>query len=447
MKALWDEVQATVKENIPEHSYNMWIKPIQYQKVENDNIIVSCSNFYSKKRILEQYEVLFNDKIKLLFGKAYKIKIEVADFSQYKLKNTPSVKQVSFSDDNLRVHSGRYLKKSFTFDEFVVGNNNEFAFSAALSLASCTNNYQNFLYLISKPGMGKSHLSQAVGNYLLSGDSSCRIYYITAEDFTNEMIQSFKNNTFNVFKTKYSEGCDVLLLENVQYLSGKERTQEELASTLDYLQEAEKKIIFSSYYLPVDIPKLNNKLRSRLTSALISNIDAPDYRMRVKILQKKCECYGYSVNDDVIHYLASELTEDIRQLESGLKGAVTKSSLLGVPIDFNLVESIVKNMIQVRKTITISTIKKLVSKQFNVTVNDLVSRSRKQNIVRPRNIAMYLARNYTDSPLQVIGKAFNRYHATVLHSIGKIESGIKKDITIKKQIEIVSRKIEDGVTV
>ncbi len=444
MKILWNEVKTSVKQILPEHSYNMWIKPMEFQMAKKNSVVVSCSNFYSKKRILDQHGAVLDKEIKRIFGKAYKLIIEVADFSRYDLKKTAATSQVSFPDNKLRVHSGRYLRNNFTFDQFVVGSNNDFAFSAALSLASRQNLPQNFLYLISKPGMGKSHLSQAIGHYILSENSSSKIYYITAEDFTNEMVQAFKNDTFSDFKKKYRDGCDVLLLENIQYLSGKERTQTELATTLDYLHESEKKIIFSSCYLPGDIPKLSDKLRSRLSSALISNIEAPDFRTRVRILQKKSNVYGYSIPDDVAKYLASELTEDVRQVESGLVGVAAKSSLLGVTIDLPLAESVVKNIIRIRKTVTMEIIKKLVSKQFNVTVNDLASRSRKQHVVRPRHIAMFLSRNYTDAPLQVIGKSFNRYHATVLHSIGKVERAIKEDITMKTQVEIITKKIETG---
>jgi chromosomal replication initiator protein len=271
-----------------------------------------------------------------------------------------------------------------------------------------------------------------------------RVYYITAEDFANEMINSFRNNTISEFKKKYRNGCDVLLLEDVHYLTGKERTQIELALTLDTLFEAGKKLIFSSCYLPSEIPKLNDKLLSRLSCGLISNIDPPNFRTRVRILEKKAGTNGYKIPKEITEYLASELSDNVRQLESGLIGVAVKSSLLGAPINLDLAESVVKNIIRQRSNITIDVIKKIVCKYYGISVRDLVSRSRKQNIVRPRQIAIYLSRRYTDQPLQVIGRNFNRYHATALYAIGVVERGLKENGSLQKHVDFFCQKLESG---
>jgi chromosomal replication initiator protein len=211
--------------------------------------------------------------------------------------------------------------------------------------------------------------------------------------------------------------------------------------TLDSLFESGKRIICSSCYLPADIPKLNDKLRSRLSCGLISTIDPPSFRTRVRILQKKAHLNSYRFPEDILDYLAGELTDDVRQLESGLNGVAAKSSLLGMPINLSLAESVVKNIVRQRKCITIEAIKKLVCTYYDVSVKDVMSRSRKQTLVRPRQMAMYLARNYTDAPLQRIGKSFNRYHATALHSINCIERGIKQNSAIKKQVGFFRQKL------
>ena len=326
----------------------------------------------------------------------------------------------------------------------MVGSNNDFAYSASLALASRKNTQQNALFLLSKTGMGKSHLSQAIGHHVMSIDPTDRVYYITAEDFSNEMVQAYRHSSIDKFKDKYRNQCDVLLLEDVHYLSGKERTQIELALTLDTLFESGKRIIFSSCYLPADIPKLNDKLSSRLSCGLISTIDPPNFRTRVRILQKKVWANSYQLPENVIHYLADELTEDVRQLESGLNGVAAKSSLLGIPIDLKLAESVVKNIVRQRKRITIDVIKKLVCKYYNVGLEEIASRSRKQNHVRPRQIAIYLARQYTDAPLQTISRSFNRYHATALHSINCIERMLKQDSALQKQVGFFRQKLETG---
>jgi chromosomal replication initiator protein len=377
-------------------------------------------------------------------GKEYRLLIDIAETKVRSKPNADDRFQLQLPNINVCPQNGRFMRKDFTFDHFVVGGNNDFAYSASLSLASQKKFLQNSLFLMSKTGMGKSHLSQAIGNHILSESPSERVYYMTAEDFSNEMIHAFRHDSINTFKGKYRNQCDVLLIEDVHYLSGKERTQIELALTLDTLFESGKKIIFSSCCLPSEIPKLNDKLRSRLSCSLISNIDPPDFRTRVRILQRKAKYIGHKLPEDVIHYLAAELTEDVRQLESGLIGVTAKSSLLGSPVDLMLAESVVRNIVRHRKNITIDAIKKLVCKYYNISVADIVSSSRKQSIVRPRQIAIYLSRRYTDSPLQSIGRSFNRYHATALHSIGAVERGLKGNGPMQKQVEFLCHRLESG---
>ncbi|MGD2185174.1 MAG: chromosomal replication initiator protein DnaA [Desulfobacterales bacterium] len=445
MEAVWKKIKAAIKSRIPEHSFEMWIEPLELKKGANDDWILSCPNFFSKKRVFDLYGKLINAELKKEIGDACNLSFAVGNKSKSDRPfNHLYNHQLPLPNHSIRPHSGRFLRRDFTFDHFVVGASNDFAYSASLSLASRKEHQQNALFLLSNTGMGKSHLSQAIGHHVLSEYPDERVYYITAEDFSNEMVQAFRQDSISKFKGKYRNKCDVLLLEDVHYLSGKERTQVELALTLDSLFEAGKRIIFSSCYLPGDIPKLNDKLRSRLSGSLISNIEPPNFRTRVRILRKKALINGYIMPDDIINYLAGELTEDVRQLESGLNCVAAKSSLLGVPIDLNLVESVVKNMVRQRKKITIDLIKKLVCKYYNCSIKDIVSRSRKQSFVRPRQMAIYLSRRYTDAPLQSIGKAFNRYHATALHSIHCIERGLKENTSIQKQVDFFHQKLESG---
>ncbi|MGB2927514.1 MAG: chromosomal replication initiator protein DnaA [Desulfobacterales bacterium] len=444
MKGIWEETKAAIKLSIPNHCFRMWIEPLEMIKCTADSIVLSSHNFFSKKRILDNYGALIESELKRVAGKEYRLLIEVAKTKAHSKPKADDNFQLQLPNINVCPRNGRLMRKDFTFDHFVVGGNNDFAYSASLSLASQKKSLQNSLFLLSKIGMGKSHLSQAIGNYILSEYPSERVYYMTAEDFSNEMIHAFRHDSINKFKGKYRNQCDVLLLEDVHYLSGKERTQIELALTLDTLFESGKKIIFSSCCLPSEIPKLNDKLRSRLSCSLISNIDPPDFRTRVRILQRKAKHNGHKLPEDVIHYLAAELTEDVRQLESGLIGVTAKSSLLGSPIDLMLAESVVKNIVRHRKNITIDAIKKLVCKYYSISIADIVSSSRKQSIVRPRQMAIYLSRRYTDSPLQTIGRSFNRYHATALHSIGVVERELKGNGPKQKQVEFLCHRLESG---
>ena len=444
MKKVWNEVKASIKSRVPGHCFKMWIEPLQIARCDEGCIVLNSPNFFSRKRVLENYGALVESEIKKVLGKSCRLSIEISATNTLPKPKADKNPQLLLPNINVSPHNGRLLKKDFTFDHFVVGENNNFAYSASLSLASRKNGFQNALFLLSKTGMGKSHLSQAIGHHILSEYPSDRVYYMTAEDFSNEMVDAYRHNSINAFKQKYRNRCDVLLLEDVHYLRGKDRTQIELALTLDTLFEAGKRIIFSSCYLPAEIPKLDDKLRSRLSWSLISSIDPPDFRTRVRILEKKASLNGYVVPEDVIQYLAAELTDDVRQLESGLVGVTAKSNLLGAPIELGLAESVVKTIARQRKNITIDVIKKMVCKHYNISMSEIVSPSRKKSIVRPRQIAIYLSRRYTDSPLQAIGKSFNRYHATALHSIGIVEQGIKGNGPLQKQVEFLCKKIDSG---
>ena len=444
METVWKKVKSTLKQRVPSHSFNMWIEPLKVAQIDGSGWVVSCPNFFSKKRVEGLYGAMIKKTLQHAMGQDCQLSFKISNKNGNPENKAYHHLQLPLPNENLRLPSGRLFRKDFTFDSFVVGGNNDFAYSASLALASRKESQRNGLFLLSKTGMGKSHLSQAIGNHILSISPNDRVYYITAEDFSNEMVQAFRHDTIDKFKAKYRNRCDVLLLEDVHNLSGKERTQIELALALDTLFESGKRIIFSSCYLPADIPKLNDKLRSRLSCGLISAIDPPNFRTRVRILQKKARLNSYRFPENIIDYLAGELTDDVRQLESGLNGVAAKSSLLGMPINLSLAESVVKNIVRQRKRITIEAIKKLVCKYYDVSIVDVMSRSRKQNFVRPRQMAIYLARNYTDAPLQSIGKAFNRYHATALHSINCIERGIKQNSSIKKQVGFLREKLESG---
>jgi len=444
MEAVWKKVKSAIKRRIPGHSFKMWIEPLNVSQTDQSNWVISCPNFFSKKRVQGIYGEMIQNAIQDSMGQDCELKYEIsskAGAANYKNGGSP---QMQLPTENARPYGGHFLRGDFTFDRFVVGSNNDFAYSASLALASRQETRQNALFLLSKTGMGKSHLAQAIGNHVHSIYPQERVYYITAENFSNEMVQAYRHDDIDKFKSKYRNRCDVLLLEDVHYLSGKERTQIELALVLDSLFEFGKRIIFSSCYLPTDIPRLSDELRSRLSYGLISSIEPPNFRTRVRILNKKLGLYGYQMPDNVIQYLAGELTDDVRQLESGMNGVAAKSSLLGIPIDLNLAESVVKNIVRQRKRITIDVIKKLVCKYYNISIEDVISRSRKQNLLRPRQIAIYLSRQYTDAPLQSIGKAFNRYHATALHSINCVERGIKQNSSIKKQVGFFRKKLESG---
>lgn len=452
MESVWHEIKSNIKERLPAHCYKMWIEPVGIGTSDNSRIELTCPNDFYRKRVQDNYGSLIKSEFAKKTGKQFKIKFCVATAA---VKTATSIKPVKPAPEPVThqmelprmgaaYHCGRMLKKDFTFDRFIVGGNNDFAYSAALSLATGKKSYQNSVFMVSQTGNGKSHLSQAVGNQILSSNPSDRVYYVTAEDFTNEMVGALKRDDISGFKDKYRNQCDVLLLEDVHFLTGKERTQAELSMTLDYLMDLDKRIIFSSCYQPSEIPKINDQLQSRLSSGVITQIDTPDFKTRVKIVKQKAVEKGETVSRDVQEYLAGELTENIRQLESGLVGVIVRSSLMGIPIDLKLAEDVVKTLTTRKKVITIDVIKKLVCREYNITLDEMISKSRKQSVVKPRQMAIYLSRRYTDQPLQSIGKNFNRYHATAIHAIGAVEKALKDNVAIRKQYEYLTKKLDSG---
>ena len=433
-----------LKEEIPGHSYRMWIEPIISCEDGEGDFVLACPNLFSKKRIAEHYGHMIENAVCDVAGRSLPVRLVVRS-DQSQTDRQPAVdRQMKLPEMDAPTSGGRLLRKDFTFDQFVVGKNSDFAYSAALSLAARNQGTQNALYLLSDTGLGKSHLSQAVGHHILQAFPRERVFYITAEDFMNEMTDSYRSSSIHCFKEKYRRNCDVLLLEDVHFLSGKNGTQQELSNTLESLMNANKKIIYSSSCLPSDIPKLDDKLKSRLCCGLISKIDAPDYKTRVRILKRTARTSGYALSEEVFQYLASELTDDVRQLKSGLIGVAAKASLLGVDMDVNLARSVAQNIVASREEITLDSIKRLVCKYYNVTITDLISRSRRQAIVRPRQVAMYLSRRYTDHSLQTIGKSFNRYHATTLHALKAVEKGVRENGPVQKHVAFLSERLEKG---
>ncbi len=446
METVWQKAKDVLKENTPAHEYQMWIEPVHFLKLSGDEIVLSCPNNFLKKRVLDNFGDQIQQAICRVGGDHLKFLLEVFR-SNGKSEKHPDAdfrhagQQMLLPKLGNRPKNGRMLRKDFTFDRFVVGKNCDFAYTAALSLASQKKPSQNALFLLSQTGMGKSHLTQAAGHFILSSFPDERVFYITAEDFTNEMVMAYRRNSIDEFKHRYRTLCDVLLLDDIHLLSGRTRTQEELALTLDYLYESGKKIIFSSNTPLKEIPKMSEHLKSRISQSLISEIDPPDFTTRVRILQRKAKEKSCCIPAKVIEFMAGELTENVRTLESGLIGVITKSCLLGVPVDLPLAESVVRNIVISRKNITIEGIKKCVCDQFGISVKDLESVSRKQSFVRPRQIAIFLCRRHTDHSIEAIGKSFNRYHATVIHSIHCVEKELKLKGELYNIIDVIEKKL------
>ena len=464
------KVKEALKEKIEAHIYNMWIDPLNILDAGSDTIDIICKNNFFKKQVVTRFSDQIKNSIFSLSGmdgKRVEFKIVQGDNEKFdtssakeaknRIIKVPNRKPV-FSAQNSSGHTtkrqlslnfdldmaGRALRKEFTMDNFIVGNNSEFAYSATLAMMSGHKMAYNSVFVQSLPGLGKSHLAQAAGNHVLSHDPLKSVFYVSAEDFTNEMVRSIQNDRLNEFKAKYRRQCDVLLMDDVHYLTGKQRTQKELCMILDYLMEADKKIIFSSCSSPLEIPKMDSQLRSRLSSSLMSTIDKPDFETRRRIAQKKAIMHGYNLSDDIIEYLAGELTESVRQLETGVINIGTRHALMGSDINFGLVKDVLQGIAENSKEITVENIKKLVVEKFGIDEEGIVSKSRKQKLAKPRQVAIFLCRKYTEHSLQQIAKCFKRQHATAIHAIKTVEKELKSKTILGKQVELLSEHIENG---
>ena len=331
----------------------------------------------------------------------------------------------------------------FTFDNFVVGDSNRYAFAAAKALSDGAALGSDALFITSDHGLGKSHLSLALGRAFLQSKPRNQVYYLTAEDFTNEMTQAIRQGTMDDFKVKYRQACDVLVLEEVQFLAGKEKIQSELCFTLDCLMERGKKVVFTSPQEPKGIPRLGRSLRSRLSTALISPIGPPEYETRLNILMKKARDIGLKTSKSVLEYVAERVTTDVRQLESCLISLRAKSQLLGRQIDLDMAREALTYLLddQTEGSLTPAAVRAMVCRHFHLDVTEITSKSRSVKINEARAVGIYLARQLTCRTLEEIGKTFGRTHSSALYAINKLDQGLKKDPKLQGKLEFLSQQL------
>ncbi len=338
------------------------------------------------------------------------------------------------------------LNPKYTFSTFVIGNSNRFAHAASLAVAEAPAKAYNPLFIYGGVGLGKTHLMHAIGHYILSQNKKAKVLYVTSEKFTNELINSIQTNKNVDFRNRY-RNVDVLLIDDIQFIAGKESTQEEFFHTFNALHEANKQIIISSDRPPKEIPTLEDRLRSRFEWGLITDIQPPDLETRIAILKKKAELENLEVDDDVLEFIAKRIESNIRELEGALTRIMAYSSLTNSTLDVSIAEEALKDIISSRqpKKITPELIQKVVSNHYQLKMEDLKSRKRSRPIVYPRQIAMYLCREMTDLSLPKIGDLFGgRDHTTVIHACDKVATDIKEDLQMKRTINELIRQIREN---
>ena len=442
----WEEILQTLKKEyqISEVPFNTWLKPLKVYTAENNVVTIIVPSELAGlglSYISNKYKLPLQVTISVVTG------LDECEVRFIPEEEVPE-KEIPTYDE--RVLDSRYeeahLNPKYTFDTFIVGSNNKFAQAAALAVAESPGDTYNPLFIYGGAGLGKTHLMHSIAHFILEHDENSKVLYVTSEEFTNELIETIRNGN-NTAMTKFREkyrNIDVLLVDDIQFIIGKESTQEEFFHTFNSLHSAKKQIIISSDKPPKDMEILEERFRSRFEWGLIADITLPDYETRMAILHKKEEMDGYNISEDVIKYIATNIKSNIRELEGAFNKVMAFAKLEKKDVTLELAEQALKDIISPdeKKVITPEYIISVVAEHFGVSVNDLSGNKRNSKIVVPRQIAMYLCREIISTPLKNIGKCLgNRDHTTVMHGIDKIEKEIITDDNLKNTIDILNKKI------
>ena len=428
-----------LKDEMNEISYMTWIKPLEIEEWTDDTIVFTVAADFHKDQIEKKYHDLIVNTFEFLTKKKYQIKAHSLE-GEEGLDSNNYLSSKNYSNNSNKNSSG--LNMNYTFSTYVVGDNNRFAQAASLAVAEAPGSSYNPLFLYGGVGLGKTHLMHAIGNEILQNFSDHKVLYVTSEKFTNEFINSIKDGDNDKFRNKY-RNIDVLLIDDIQFIAGKERVQEEFFHTFNTLHENGCQIIMSSDKPPKDIDNLEDRLKSRFEWGLIADISNADYETRLAILRKKVQLENIIVDDNILSNIAIKVDSNIRALEGTLNKIVAKASLTHSPISMELAEQCINEVISKKeKVISADYIQEVVSKYFNITQRDIKSSKRSNDIAYPRQIAMYLCRDLANMPFTKIGDSFGkRDHTTVMHACSKIDSEIKSNTNTKQIVESVKRII------
>ncbi len=431
LNELLTKAKELLKDETTKISYETWIKNLEIKSFDNNNIVLVASSSFQKESIQSRYNDLLTNTFNFITNKECTVTIISKD-------DLEEAQELDMPNDVGYGYSNTTLNPKYTFDSFVVGNNNRFAHAAALAVAEAPATSYNPLFIYGGVGLGKTHLMHAIGNSILRKNKNSNILYVTSEKFTNQLINSIKDNTSAQFRDKY-RNIDVLLIDDIQFIAGKERIQEEFFHTFNTLHESGKQIILSSDKPPKDIPLLEDRLKSRFEWGLIADISNPDYETRLAILRKKAQLDNIIIDDEILSNIATRIDSNIRELEGTLNKLIATSSLTNSPITKEMAERAINDIVaQQEKVISSEFIQETVAKYFNISAKDLRGSKRSNDIAFPRQIAMYLCRNVAQMSLPQIGKDFGkRDHTTVMHACNKIESDIKENQNTKLIVESV----------
>lgn len=446
IQEIWNQVLKIIEDNTTSISYSTWFKPIKINSIDKNVKIVylESEEDFIIKVLKDRYLQLIESSFHTVTGDDYRVVIKNSDDYE-QIKEEPEKTQPVLMDPKLRKQ--KIFNPRYTFDNFVVGNSNKYAHAASLAVAESPSEAYNPLFIYGGSGLGKTHLMNAIGIYLLENNENLNVLYVSSEMFTNEFIKALGENKTREFKNKYRK-VDVLLIDDIQFLEGKDTMQEEFFHTFNSLYDLNKQIVISSDRAPNKLVKLEERLRSRFMWNLIADLQPADYETRVAILMKKAENANIEIGDDlyeVICLIAEKIKDNIRELEGAFNRIVSFSTLMDEKIDKVFAKRILKDIIQNSSTsATPEKIKTIVSRYFNIKVSDMESSKRTNSIAFPRQVAMYLCRDMTDYSLPKIGNLFGgRHYTTVMHACEKIQGEIHNNDSVKEVIENLKKEISE----
>lgn len=447
---LWEQALNIIKGEISEISFNTWIKSCTPVSISDNILKLSVPNEFTKGILDTRYKDLLIQALKIVTSRKFKIEFYLESDLEEEKENEEKQKEEKKENTNdvdgsivVSDEMSATLNPKYTFQSFVIGNSNRFAHAASLAVAESPAKAYNPLFIYGGVGLGKTHLMHAIGHYILQENPKAKVVYVSSEKFTNELINAIKDDKNEEFRNKYRK-VDVLLIDDIQFIAGKERTQEEFFHTFNALHEENKQIILSSDRPPKEIPTLEDRLRSRFEWGLIADIQPPDFETRMAILKKKADVEGLNVPNEVMVYIATKIKSNIRELEGALIRIIAYSSLTNRDVSVDLASEALKDIISNKESapVTVKTIQESVANYYNLRIEDLKSQRRTRNIAYPRQIAMYLSRKLTDMSLPKIGEEFGgRDHTTVIHAYEKISENLKTDEGLQSMINDITKKL------
>jgi len=444
---IWAAAQQHLRSMLSNDTYNLWFAPLRALSHENSSIVLEVANDFCEVWLKENYLGLLKDVVAVSCGRQLDIRFKVAaarppDPSPADPAPAPKSKAAEPADRTAAPQELSFNPK-YTFDSFVVGNNNNFAYAAALAVAQSPGKSYNPLFLYGGVGLGKTHLLHAIAQYVMAHKKGARVGYLTSEKFTNEYIVGIQNNQIVRFRKKYRH-TDVLLIDDIQFLGGKERIQEEFFHTFNALHESHKQIVMTCDRPASEVHNLEQRLVSRFEWGLMTDLQPPDVEMRLAILHKKAQLMGVALPEDILGFLANRIRTNIRRLEGALIRVASYAALTGKNLSLEVVEGLLREVLheEGRFSISIEVIQKKVAEHFDIRLADMTSKRRPENIVFPRQIAMFLSRNLTESSLTCIGEAFGgRDHGTVLHACRLVKDRMEVDANVRQVVSYLEKQL------